>query len=260
MNGIMVETVASSWIEALGGLSHRYMRKVPPGFWADAGLATSTKAAANAAANPTGRWRTLSSLLGALTGCACSAGAATSIASRGREHLRVLGVGRHGRGVASARRRARRSIELLSFARAGSGKQALDLLDEFPVRGKRAPLACHANVGLPGTRIAGQPRQPFAFSPARSRHRRTPGLCCWSIAFSANSGLRLPGALGSARLDAWPAMQQRPDLTGLVAARGRSVHHAISRFAILGPRLLHTLGGWLGSPPPERGRSTAERS
>src|SRR5260370_3161630 len=129
MNGITVETVASSWIEPLGGLSHRYMRKVPPGFWANAGLATSTKAAANAAASPTGRWRTLSSLLGALTGCACSARAATSIASHGREHLRVLGVGRHGRGVASARRRARRSSELLSFARAGSGKQPRELRD-----------------------------------------------------------------------------------------------------------------------------------
>src|SRR6266851_1961246 len=164
MASMVLSCFAWSWIEALGGLSHRYMRKVPPAFWANAGLATSAKAAANAAASPTGQWRTLSSLLGALTGCACSTRAATSIASRGREHLRVLGVGRHGRGVASARRRARRSIELLSFARAGSGKQALDLLDEFSVRGKRAPLACHANVGLPGTRIAGQLRQPFAFA------------------------------------------------------------------------------------------------
>src|SRR6266568_5029460 len=233
MNGITVETVASSWIEALGGLSHRYMRKVPPGFWADAGLATSTKAAANAAANPTGRWRTLSSLLGALTGCACSAGAATSIAS----------VGRHGRGVASARRGTRRSIELLSFARAGSGKQALDLLDEFPVRGKRAPLACHANVGLPGTRIAGQPRQPFAFSPARSRHRRTPGLCCWSIAFSPNSGLRLPGALGSARLDAWCAMQQRPGLIGASCQRRQLSSQESSALVLVaaGDLLVHSI-------------------
>src|SRR5262245_39336369 len=36
MNGLTVETVASSWIEALGGLSQRYMRNVPPGCWASA--------------------------------------------------------------------------------------------------------------------------------------------------------------------------------------------------------------------------------
>jgi hypothetical protein len=34
MEGISVETVDSSWIDALGGLSQRYIRKVPPGFWA----------------------------------------------------------------------------------------------------------------------------------------------------------------------------------------------------------------------------------
>src|SRR5215470_1266590 len=32
MNGITVETVASSWIDALGGLSQMYIRMVPPCF------------------------------------------------------------------------------------------------------------------------------------------------------------------------------------------------------------------------------------
>ena len=50
MNGTVVETVASSWIEALGGLSQRYMRNVPPCFWASAGPAASSVSAADAAA------------------------------------------------------------------------------------------------------------------------------------------------------------------------------------------------------------------
>src|SRR5262245_1931354 len=36
MNGITVETVASSWIDALGGLSQIYMCIVPPAFCAEA--------------------------------------------------------------------------------------------------------------------------------------------------------------------------------------------------------------------------------
>src|ERR1700693_1030334 len=118
MNGITVETVASSWIEALGGLSHRYMRSVPPGFCADAELATSTHAITNAAI-ATGRWRTFSSLLGA------PQGAPLWPAQQRASHLRAPGLCRHGRGVASARRRARRRIERLGFARAERGKQAV---------------------------------------------------------------------------------------------------------------------------------------
>src|SRR5262245_52473617 len=38
MNGVTVETVASSWIEALGGLSQMYMRSVPPCCWASAAV------------------------------------------------------------------------------------------------------------------------------------------------------------------------------------------------------------------------------
>src|SRR5262245_1939842 len=46
MNGVTVETVASSWIEALGGLSQIYMRSVPPGCWASAAVVVwSTMAA-----------------------------------------------------------------------------------------------------------------------------------------------------------------------------------------------------------------------
>src|ERR1700736_6002513 len=90
MNGITVETVASSWIEALGGLSHRYMRSVPPGFCADAELATSTKAAASAAI-PAGRWRTFSSVLGAPQGAPLWPGRG-SIAFSRKFSLRFLGV------------------------------------------------------------------------------------------------------------------------------------------------------------------------
>ena len=49
MNGTVVETVASSWIEALGGLSQRYMRSVPPCFWASAGPGPSSKTDASTA-------------------------------------------------------------------------------------------------------------------------------------------------------------------------------------------------------------------
>src|ERR1051326_1297426 len=63
MNGITVEMVASSWIEALGGLSQRYIRSVPPGCWAKAGLAASSMA--NAAASAVDLCGTVSSLFGA---------------------------------------------------------------------------------------------------------------------------------------------------------------------------------------------------
>ena len=42
MKGITVEMVASSWIEALGGLSRWVTRSVPPDFCADAGAALAT--------------------------------------------------------------------------------------------------------------------------------------------------------------------------------------------------------------------------
>src|SRR5713226_7198335 len=54
MKGITVEIVASSWIEALGGLSRWVTRSVPPAFCANAGaaLAATTRAAIEAAMNP----------------------------------------------------------------------------------------------------------------------------------------------------------------------------------------------------------------
>src|SRR5580704_10204020 len=54
MKGITVEIVASSWIEALGGLSRWVTLSVPPAFCADAGtaLAATTRAAIEAAMNP----------------------------------------------------------------------------------------------------------------------------------------------------------------------------------------------------------------
>src|SRR5882757_8751143 len=54
MKGITVEMVASSWIEALGGLSRWVTLSVPPAFCADAGtaLAATTRAAIEAAMNP----------------------------------------------------------------------------------------------------------------------------------------------------------------------------------------------------------------
>jgi len=54
MKGITVEIVASSWIEALGGLSRWVTLSVPPAFCADAGtaLAAMTRAAIEAAMNP----------------------------------------------------------------------------------------------------------------------------------------------------------------------------------------------------------------
>src|SRR5438034_7654122 len=64
MNGITVDTVASSWIDALGGLSHRYMRSVPPCFWANVGPAAASKAAPHAATMVPTRWRMVSSLFG----------------------------------------------------------------------------------------------------------------------------------------------------------------------------------------------------
>src|ERR1700694_544355 len=54
MKGITVEMVASSWIEALGGLSRWVTRSVPPAFCADTGaaLAATKRAAIEAAMNP----------------------------------------------------------------------------------------------------------------------------------------------------------------------------------------------------------------
>jgi len=52
MNGTTVEVVASSWIEALGGLSWKYIRRIPPLFCASAPVAApSATAPANTAAN-----------------------------------------------------------------------------------------------------------------------------------------------------------------------------------------------------------------
>jgi hypothetical protein len=52
MNGTTVEVVASSWIEALGGLSWKYIRRMPPLFCACApDAAPSANAPANTAAN-----------------------------------------------------------------------------------------------------------------------------------------------------------------------------------------------------------------
>jgi len=53
MKGITVEIVASSWIEALGGLSRCVTRSVPPAFCAKEGaLPATTKTAAKAAMIP----------------------------------------------------------------------------------------------------------------------------------------------------------------------------------------------------------------
>ena len=45
MKGTTVEVVASSWIEALGGASWKYILSVPPLFWAIAGVAAKPMAA-----------------------------------------------------------------------------------------------------------------------------------------------------------------------------------------------------------------------
>jgi hypothetical protein len=45
MNGTATDTVASSWIEALGGVSMCWMRSTPPDFCALAGLATASASA-----------------------------------------------------------------------------------------------------------------------------------------------------------------------------------------------------------------------
>ncbi len=42
MNGTATDTVASSWIEALGGESMCWILSTPPVFWAAAGLATAS--------------------------------------------------------------------------------------------------------------------------------------------------------------------------------------------------------------------------
>ena len=48
MNGMTVEMVASSWIDALGGLSRWVTCRVPPAFWA---WAIGPPAATNSIAN-----------------------------------------------------------------------------------------------------------------------------------------------------------------------------------------------------------------
>ena len=53
MNGMTVEIVASSWIEALGGLSRWEMRSVPPCFWANAGRRRQHERSKVPAANAT---------------------------------------------------------------------------------------------------------------------------------------------------------------------------------------------------------------
>src|ERR1700761_6218870 len=50
MNGTTVELVASSWIEALGGLSRWYILRMPPGFCAKAAEHDRTRDAATAPA------------------------------------------------------------------------------------------------------------------------------------------------------------------------------------------------------------------
>jgi hypothetical protein len=54
-NGATDEIVASSWIEALAGLSRWNTRKVPPAFCANAGAAANTIAAAARMVPPTMR-------------------------------------------------------------------------------------------------------------------------------------------------------------------------------------------------------------
>src|SRR5262245_6488564 len=56
MNGVTVETVASSWIEALGGLSQMYIRSVPPCCWASAEAAACSAVAARARPKIDKRW------------------------------------------------------------------------------------------------------------------------------------------------------------------------------------------------------------
>src|SRR5262245_50934215 len=56
MNGVTVETVASSWIEALGGLSQMYMRSVPPCCWASAAAVVWSTMAARARPVIDKRW------------------------------------------------------------------------------------------------------------------------------------------------------------------------------------------------------------
>ena len=51
MKGMFTEMVASSWTEALGGLSRWEMRSVPPCFWARAGDTATIKATAVPARN-----------------------------------------------------------------------------------------------------------------------------------------------------------------------------------------------------------------
>src|SRR3954447_6364656 len=76
MNGVVVETVASSWIEALGGLSQMYMRNVPPCFWASDGPAASSVSAADAAATARERYCMIVLPWSALFACAFCAPAA----------------------------------------------------------------------------------------------------------------------------------------------------------------------------------------
>ena len=49
MKGTATETVASSWMEALGGVSMCSIFRIPPDFWAKLGNATTLNAAATAA-------------------------------------------------------------------------------------------------------------------------------------------------------------------------------------------------------------------
>ena len=51
MNGTAVETVASSWIEALGGVSMCWILRIPPGFCAQADPVANSAAAKAAGMN-----------------------------------------------------------------------------------------------------------------------------------------------------------------------------------------------------------------
>src|ERR1700687_57819 len=50
MNGVTVEKVASSWVDALAGLARLYIRRIPPCFCANAAPETHTPSSSPAAA------------------------------------------------------------------------------------------------------------------------------------------------------------------------------------------------------------------
>ncbi len=123
----------------------------------------------------------------------------------------------------SACRRLRRGIAFPSSALVGTAKQAVHLLQKFPVRGKQAPMARHAKVSLAGSSVGGQLGQALALAgslqaeleagPRWLEHCRSPRM----------RSSRLPGVLGSTTLRVVLCDSGRPRW-GLVAAGGGSVH------------------------------------